>query len=143
MLLKGDQGDFAASMAPRPLMLWAPLDDIGMPKEGVDQFLEKTQPAYEQAGAPRNLVIHRPPGEHAFTPDAFEAMVQFFDQFLKRDQRLSDVPVLPLNVSPRIPLSVTIISPMLRNPLTYQMPSSSLKRMGWLIYQRSGPALRT
>ncbi|MGI6455093.1 MAG: dienelactone hydrolase family protein [bacterium] len=87
MLLKGDQGDFAASMAPRPLMLWAPLDDIGMPKEGVDQFLEKTQPAYEQAGAPRNLVIHRPPGEHAFTPDAFEAMVQFFDQFLKRDQR--------------------------------------------------------
>lgn len=84
MLLHGDQGDFAAAHAPRPLMLWAPLDDIGMPKEGVEQFVEKTQPAYDKANASDRLVIHRPPGEHAFTLEAFEAMAAFFDKELKK-----------------------------------------------------------
>ncbi len=79
MLTKGDQGDFAAAMAPRPLMLWAPLEDIGMPKEGVDRFLDVVRPAYESAGRPDALVIHRNPGEHSFSMEAFEAMVDFFD----------------------------------------------------------------
>ncbi len=82
MLSKGDQGDFAAAMAPRPLMLWAPLDDIGMPKEGVDRFLQVVQPAYRQANAARALVVHRPPGEHSFTLEAFQAMKNFFDTYL-------------------------------------------------------------
>jgi dienelactone hydrolase len=83
MLAKGDQGDFAAAHAPRPLMLWAPLEDIGMPKEGVDRFLEAAQPAYARAGAPGALVVHRPPGGHSFTPAAFEALTAFFDQHLR------------------------------------------------------------
>lgn len=84
MLKWGDQGDFAAAMAPRPLMLWAPLDDIGMPKEGVDEFLRGALPAYEQAGARDKLVVHRPPGEHTFSLAAFEALVEFFDRELAR-----------------------------------------------------------
>jgi dienelactone hydrolase len=83
MLTKGDQGEFAAAMAPRPLMLWAPRNDIGMPNEGVDRFLDAVLPAYKQAGAESNLVVYRPPGEHALTPEAFEAVVQFFDRFIK------------------------------------------------------------
>ena len=83
MLTKGDQGDFAAAMAPRPLMLWAPRNDIGMPNEGIDRFLEAAQPAYRQAGAADRLVVHRPPGEHAMTIEAFEAAYQFFEKFLK------------------------------------------------------------
>ncbi len=83
MLAKGDQGDFAAAHAPRPLMLWAPLEDIGMPKEGVDRFLEAAQPAYARAGAPGALVVHRPPGGHSFTVQAFEALQAFFDQHLR------------------------------------------------------------
>ncbi|MBI1895977.1 MAG: dienelactone hydrolase family protein [Acidobacteria bacterium] len=82
MLSKGDQGDFAAAMAARPLMLWAPLSDIGMPKEGVDRFLEVVQPAY--AKTPGALVVHRPPGEHEFTLEAFGALKEFLDRFLKR-----------------------------------------------------------
>jgi dienelactone hydrolase len=81
ILTKGDQGDFAAAMAPRPLMLWAPLDDIGMPKEGVDRFLEQTQRAYANSG---QLIVHRPPGEHQFTLEAFAAMKNFFDKHLKQ-----------------------------------------------------------
>lgn len=84
MLTVGDQGDFAARMAPRPLMLWAPTEDIGMPKEGVGRFLEMAQPAYARAGAQSALVVHRPPGEHSFTLEAFEAMEKFFSVHLKK-----------------------------------------------------------
>jgi dienelactone hydrolase len=84
MLTVGDQGDFAAAMAPRPLMLWAPTEDIGMPKEGVQRFLEVVQPAYARAKSEGALVVHRPPGEHSFTLEAFEAMEKFFQTHLKR-----------------------------------------------------------
>jgi dienelactone hydrolase len=83
MLTKGDQGDFAAAMAPRPLMIWAPLSDIGMPKEGVDRFLEVVEPAYVKTEAKNALTVHRPPGEHDFTLEAFEGMRAFFDSRLK------------------------------------------------------------
>ena len=83
MLTRGDQGDFAAAMAPRPLMLWAPLEDIGMPKEGVDRFLEVVIPAYARSAAPDALVVHRPPGGHTFSLEAFAAMKAFFDKYLK------------------------------------------------------------
>lgn len=84
MLTNGDQGDFAAAMAPRPLMLWAPLDDIGMPKEGVERFLQAAEPAYATAKARDALVVHRPPGEHNFTLEAFEALRSFFDRQFNR-----------------------------------------------------------
>ncbi len=83
LLEKGDHGDFAAAMAPRPLMLWAPTSDIGMPREGVDRFRERVEPAYHRAGAQNALRIHQPPGEHSFTLEAFEAMVSFFNEFLR------------------------------------------------------------
>src|SRR5207302_1884775 len=72
--------------APRPLMLWAPRDDIGMPPEGVDRFLEVARPAYQRADAIDRLVVHRPPGEHAMTIESFEAAYQFFEEFLKGKQ---------------------------------------------------------
>jgi len=79
ILGKGDQAEFAAACAPKPLMLWAPKEDIGMPKEGVDQFISTVKPAYECAGKPSNFVIHQPPGGHSFTIEAFETMNKFFD----------------------------------------------------------------
>jgi dienelactone hydrolase len=85
MLAAGDQAAFAANAAasrsgsaPKPLMLWAPTEDIGMPKSGVDVFRAQLQPIYEKAGRPNHLRIHQPPGEHAFTNEAFEAMATFF-----------------------------------------------------------------
>ena len=87
MLEKGDHGDFAAAMAPRPLMLWAPTEDVGMPREGVDRFRERVEPAYRQAGSPDALIIHQPPGEHSFTMEAFEAMERFFRRTLREESR--------------------------------------------------------
>jgi dienelactone hydrolase len=82
LLTRGDQGDFAAAQAPRPLMLWAPLNDIGMPKEGVDRFLDVVAPAYANLDAASALAVHRPPGEHDFTPEAFAALTEFFNTHL-------------------------------------------------------------
>jgi len=83
MLEKGDQAAFAAAQAPRRLMLWAPREDIGMPKEGVDRFVAGVRPAYAGRGGDKHFVVHQPPGEHEFTVEAFEAMVAFFDVVLK------------------------------------------------------------
>ncbi|MBI1354060.1 MAG: hypothetical protein GC160_06920 [Acidobacteria bacterium] len=82
MLLKGDQGDFAAALAPRPLMLWAPTEDIGMPREGVDRFVQQVRPAYERAGAADAFEVRQPAGEHSFTPEAFEALTAFLGRRL-------------------------------------------------------------
>ena len=89
---EGDQARFAAALAPRPLMLWAPTEDIGMPKEAVDAFVAAVAPAYERAGAPGSFVVHRPPGEHAFSLEAFEAMERFFSRHLGGP---SSVPLSP------------------------------------------------
>jgi fermentation-respiration switch protein FrsA (DUF1100 family) len=63
-------------------MLWAPTEDIGMPKEAVDVFVDAVSPAYERAGAPGAFVVHQPPGEHTFSLEAFEAMARFFARHL-------------------------------------------------------------
>lgn len=83
MLQRGDHADFASALAPKPLMIWAPTSDIGMPRQGVDRFREQVEPAYLQAGAERALRIHQPSGEHSFTMEAFETMAAFFDEFLR------------------------------------------------------------
>ncbi|MCE5272591.1 nucleoside hydrolase [bacterium] len=77
-----DQGDIVAAQAPRPYFIAAPLEDIGMPSQGVEELLEKAQPAYHHAGAPDNLVAWRPHGEHGFTLEMFEELVKFLDAHL-------------------------------------------------------------
>ncbi|MEZ5366597.1 MAG: alpha/beta hydrolase family protein [Bryobacterales bacterium] len=80
MLCKGDQADFAAALAPKPLMLWSPTEDVGMPREGVDRFVEQVRPAYERLGKSDAFVVHQQPGEHSFSMEAFEALTRFFRQ---------------------------------------------------------------
>ncbi len=82
MIPQGDQAAFAIPRAPKPLMLWAPTEDVGMPKDGVDRFVSRVKPAYERAGKPEAFVVHQNPGEHEFSPRAFEALVEFLDGFL-------------------------------------------------------------
>jgi inosine-uridine nucleoside N-ribohydrolase/dienelactone hydrolase len=78
-----DQPEIVAAQAPRPYFIAAPLEDIGMPKEGVAELLEKAGPAYARAGRPDGLVAYRPHGEHGFTLEMFEETVKFFDKWLK------------------------------------------------------------
>ncbi|MCD4710484.1 MAG: dienelactone hydrolase family protein [Bacteroidales bacterium] len=83
IVAKGDQAWFASAMAPKPLMVWAPTEDVGMTKEAVDQFVSIVKPAYECTGKPSNFVVYQQPGIHSFTMEAFEAMVNFFDAHFK------------------------------------------------------------
>ena len=78
MLQKGDHADFAAALAPKPLMVWAPTEDIGMPREGVDRFVAQVGHAYTRMGKSEALVVHQQPGEHTFSLEAFEALTAFF-----------------------------------------------------------------
>jgi hypothetical protein len=64
-------------------MLWAPLDDIAMPKQAVDRFIQVVRPAYQRAGAENAFVAYQRPGVHQLTLEAFELMNQFFDRQLK------------------------------------------------------------
>ena len=76
-----DHGDIVAScIAPRPFMAVAPLDDVDMPSAAVDDLIRTVTPAY--AEAEDRFVVHRPPGGHIFTVDAFEQVVDWFDRFL-------------------------------------------------------------
>jgi dienelactone hydrolase len=94
IVTEGDHARFAAALAPRPLMLWAPTEDVGMPKEAVDAFVAAVSPAYERAGVPGSFLVHQPPGEHRFSLEAFEAMERFFARHLRgRSPRPS--PTLP------------------------------------------------
>jgi hypothetical protein len=107
IVVEGDQARFAAALAPRPLMLWAPTKDIGMPREAVDAFVARVAPAYEQAGAPEAFVVHQPPGEHTFSLEAFEAMARFFARHLGGRSSVS-LPESPeAGDSPRVSQSKT------------------------------------
>ena len=82
ILLYFDQGEIVASQAPRPYFIAAPLDDIGMPRQGVDELEAKAAPAYQRAGAPDALRIFRPEGPHSLTLEMFEELVKFLDEYL-------------------------------------------------------------
>jgi dienelactone hydrolase len=84
IIAHGDQGRFAAALAPRPLFVWAPTEDIGMPRAGVDAFAAEVRRAY---GPDSPFELHQPPGEHAFTHEAFDAMLAFFDKHLSPKSR--------------------------------------------------------
>lgn len=76
-----DHGDIVAGcIAPRPFMAVTPLDDVDMPRAAVDDLVRTVAPAY--AEAEDRFLVHRPPGGHIFTVDAFEQVVDWFDRFL-------------------------------------------------------------
>lgn len=70
----GDQADVVAVAAPRPLFVCAPLDDVGMPRNGVDEFERRVRPTFGHY-----LQIYRPPGGHEFTIDSFQRVVTFLN----------------------------------------------------------------
>ena len=68
----------ASCIAPRPLMVLAPLHDPDMPASGVDQLLRVANPAYLKAGHPEKFKVYRPDDGHVFRVEYFEWMVEWF-----------------------------------------------------------------
>ncbi len=72
----------ASCIAPRPLMILAPLHDPDMPASGVDQLLRVANPAYLKAGHPEKFKVYRPDDGHVFRVEYFEWMVEWFQASL-------------------------------------------------------------
>ncbi len=68
----------ASCIAPRPLMVLAPLHDPDMPASGVDQLLRVANPAYLKAGHPERFKVYRPDDGHVFRVKYFEWTVEWF-----------------------------------------------------------------
>lgn len=72
----------ASCIAPRPLMVLAPLRDEDMPASGVEELLPTARAAYAAAGADDRLTVLRPDDRHHFRPRYFEAMAGWFGAVL-------------------------------------------------------------
>ncbi len=68
----------AATIAPRPLMMLAPLRDQDMPRSGVDRLIEVVRPVYEEQGLIERFAIYRPDDAHNFRIEYFEWMAEWF-----------------------------------------------------------------
>lgn len=68
----------AATIAPRPLMMLAPLRDQDMPRSGVDRLIEVVRPVYEEKGLAERFIVYRPDDEHNFRIEYFEWTVEWF-----------------------------------------------------------------
>lgn len=74
----------AATIAPRPLMMLAPLRDQDMPRSGVDRLIEVVRPVYEEQGLADRFVVYRPDDRHNFRIEYFEWTVEWFKSQLGR-----------------------------------------------------------
>ena len=72
----------ADSIAPRPLMILAPLGDPDMAASGVDQLLDLVSPVYREAGRSHLFQVHRPDDGHVFRVKYFNWMVKWFEEQL-------------------------------------------------------------
>ena len=78
-----DQHWFLALAAPRPFIaLEGDTDTISLP-EAVRQSMLGARPAYALLGAPDRLGVNFAHHGHAFTPDDWAAMLDFFDRHLR------------------------------------------------------------
>lgn len=68
----------AAAIAPRPLMMLAPLRDQDMPRSGVDRLIEVVRPVYEEQGLTERFVVYRPDDAHNFRIEYFEWTAAWF-----------------------------------------------------------------
>jgi dienelactone hydrolase len=71
-----------ACIAPRPLMVLAPLHDEDMPASGVDAWLPPVRAAYDEAGASQQLRVERPDDRHVFRPEYFEQMAVWMGEVM-------------------------------------------------------------
>jgi dienelactone hydrolase len=76
-------GEIAGRIAPRPQLICIGDLDPLTPAAAVDAALAQTRAAYERAGNPGNLILHRDPNNgHSETPAMRAAMLQFFRNHL-------------------------------------------------------------
>lgn len=83
MLAKFDTEQVVSLIAPRRYMQLMGTEDIGSPIEGVKYIQEKMEEVYKLYDAADHLEFHYYDGlDHDYTPEEFNLMLDYFDQYL-------------------------------------------------------------
>ncbi|UUO05054.1 prolyl oligopeptidase family serine peptidase [Blastopirellula sp. J2-11] len=75
--------ELVAMLAPRPVMIIAPLRDSNFQPDSVDRIAAAARPVFELYGAAENLQVAHPDTEHTFPMEMHEPAYQLIDRVLK------------------------------------------------------------
>jgi len=87
-----DNADFAALIAPRPLLLCYARDDSLFNREGYTSLFKRVREVYRMYDAEERLRLFEYPGPHSYTPEAVEEINRWFDRYVAGE----DHPPVPL-----------------------------------------------
>ena len=78
-----DFHEMIAALAPRPVLISAPLSDTNFQWQSVDRIAEAARPIFQLAGATHKLVVVHPDCDHDFPDDVREQAYSFIDKALR------------------------------------------------------------
>lgn len=78
-----DFDELLAALAPRPVMLNAPMHDANFQAASVDRIAANAKAVYTLLGSPNALTVLHPDSEHDFIDDAREKAYAFLDKALR------------------------------------------------------------
>ncbi len=82
-LFPGDQPEVFASLAPRAVLIVGRDQDQGMPVEGFRELEREVKSDYTRRNAADRFAVHLTAGDHTYTEEMFEQVIQWFRRFLK------------------------------------------------------------
>ncbi|WP_435017942.1 alpha/beta hydrolase family protein [Tundrisphaera sp. TA3] len=78
-----DFSELIGALAPRPVLIVAPVGDSNFRADSVDRVVAAARPVFALYGRPGNLQVEHPEGGHDFPPAMREAAYQLFDATLR------------------------------------------------------------
>ncbi|PQO40227.1 alpha/beta hydrolase family protein [Blastopirellula marina] len=78
-----DFNELVAMIAPRPVLIIAPLHDSNFQTDSVDRIAAAARPVFELYGAAESLEVVHPDSEHTFPMEMHEPAYEFIDQAVK------------------------------------------------------------
>ncbi len=78
-----DFHELIGALAPRPVLIVAPLGDSNFQAASVDRIIDAARPIYDLLGHPENLRVEHPDCQHDFPPAMREAAYRWIDDALR------------------------------------------------------------
>ncbi len=101
-----DTAEYAALMAPRPLLFCYGHDDALYSEPEYFGMRDKIAPVYDWYGCPEKFKVHQYIGPHGYTEDSINQVNQWFDRYVAGEER----PLLQPEVSPFTEASASIFN---------------------------------
>lgn len=78
-----DFSELIAALAPRPVLIMAPLEDSNFRADSVDRLAAAARPVFQLYGHPDRLRVEHPEGGHDFPPEMRTKAYELFDATLR------------------------------------------------------------